>query len=420
MTYRYNYHDDPVFEEAESPKGASKPIFLVAFALIAGFFIQTTLAANIGLSSNGSTEFGQGVQQTIFCGGDSAVITVKPDSTYVNSQGPGTYKVASVDVSGIPNSCHGVDFTLQAFDSVTSSALPLINDSNRDLVIYNNAGVFQPAVEGVTIVDLGTGAFRAKFLTPTAISNSVFRIAAQTSKHAPSCWTGDSTNTCAPSSGIQYGVTGGGSNGYLTMSSGFAAGDTFTVEAWVKAANMVQENAVVIVGAGAANYALSVRNTNASQWSVDMSGFARMNFDLPSGTMANNTWHHVVVVRDVNGINMWVNGTRLNFVSSSCGANCTSLGSGSTFNRSFTGTSNQIGAWANNSWFSKGGVINYLRLSNVALYSGSQSTIQMPTGVPTSSGSTKLLMTQAAISPARDYSSISQTLTPTGTVGVTS
>lgn len=418
MTYRFSYHDDPAIEEPEAPRGISKPKLLIAAALAAGFFLQTTLAANIGLSSNGATEFGQGVQQTIFCGGNSAVITVKPTSTFTNTQGAGSYYMSSIDVSGIPSECAGVDFTLQAFDSVTSTALPIINSVTRDLVVYNNAGTFQAAVEGVNMTS-GNGAFTASFLTPYALSNSVFRIAAQTSKHAPSCWTGDATTACTPSSGIQYGVTGGGSNGYLTMSTGFAAGDTFTVEAWVKAANMVQENAVVILGAGAANYALTVRNTSASQWSVDMSGFARMNFDLPSGTMANNTWYHVAAVRDSNGINMWVNGVRLNHISSSCGANCVSLGSGSTFNRSYTGTSTQIGAWANNGWYSRGGVINYLRLSNVALYAGSQSSITVPTGVPSSSASTKLLMTQASISPARDYSSLNQTLTVTGTVAVT-
>lgn len=417
MGYRYAYHDDPIEEVPEPRSSFGKGKFLLAAAVVAGFFFQTTLAANIGLTSNGSTEFGQGVQQTIFCGGNSAVVTISPSLSYVNATGAGTSYVSAVDVSGIPAECDGVDFTLQAYDSSTTTALPLVNASISNLVIYNNAGNFKPAVEGVTTI-YTSDSFRAKFITPTAISNNIYRFALQTSKHSPSCWTGDSTSTCAPTSGIQYGSTGGTPIGYLTMSPGFSAGDTFTVEAWVKSSNMAQENAVVLVGAGTSTYALTVRNTSASQWSIDMSGFARMNFDLPSGTMANNTWHYVVAVRDANGISMWVNGTKLNFLTSSCGASCTTVGSGYSFNRSFTTASTQVGAWPNNSWNSRGGIINYLRLSNAALYSSTQSSIAIPTSVPVSTGSTKLLLTQTGISPVRDYSSSPQTLTTTGQIAV--
>ena len=417
MGYRYTYHDDPVVEEPESPQFLTRSKIFVGLAIAAGFFLQSTFAANIGISSNGATEFGQGVQQTIFCGGSSAVVTVKPISKYVNSSGSGTYYIEAIDVSGIPSQCDGVDFTIQAFESVTSTALPIIDASTTNLVIYNNAGDFKAAVDGVT-TSSSSGAFRATFSSPYAIPNNVYRLTIQTGKHSPSCFTGDAITACLPTSGIQYGTNGGGTTGYLTMSTGFSAGDTFTVEAWVKAANMAQENAVVLVGAGPNNYALTVRNTSASQWSVDMSGFARMNFDLPSGTMANNTWHYVVAVRDADGISMWVNGTRLNYVTGSCGSSCVTTGNGTKFNRSYTATSTQIGAWANNGWYSKGGIINYLRLSNAALYPSTQSTITAPGGVPSSSASTKLLMIQASLSPARDSSPLNQTLTQTGTVAV--
>jgi hypothetical protein len=416
--FRYTYHDDPVIEEPEAPKYLSRSKIFVGLTIIAGFFLQTTLAANIGLSSNGATEFGQGVQQTIFCGGSSAVVTIKPISKFVNSSGAGTYYIEAIDVSGIPSQCNGVDFTIQAFDSSTSTALPLVNASTSDLVIYNDAGDFKPAVDGVTTTST-SGAFRATFTTPYAIPNTVYRFAVQTGKHSPSCFTGDAATACTPTSGIQYGTNGGSPTGYLTMSTGFSAGDTFTVEAWVKAANMTQENAVVILGAGPNTYALSVRNISASQWSVDMSGYARMNFDLPSGTTANNTWHFVVVVRDTDGISMWVNGTRLNYVTGSCGSSCVTTGSGTKFNRSYTTASTQIGAWANNNWYSKGGIMNYLRLSNVALFPSTQASITGQAGVPSSSASTKLLMVQASISPARDSSSLNQSLTQTGTVAVT-
>lgn len=417
MSNYYFYHDDPIDEPIQKPRKRSRLASVLLLILGAGFLVQTTLAANISLTSNGSTEFGQGVQQTIYCGGSSSVVTIKPSSTFVNAQNAGNYYVNSVQVSGISSSCAGVDFTLEAFDTSTSTSTPLISAGVPDLIVYDNAGTFQAAVAGVDVTS-GSGTFTANFLSPYALSHSIYRFTLQTSSHASSCWTGDYTSTCAPVGGIQFGNTAGSQTGYLTMSTGFSAGDTFTVEAWVKATNMANENAVVILGAGANNYALTVRNTNASQWSVDMSGWARMNFNLPSGTMANDTWHYVVVAKDSNGIAMWVNGTKLNYISASCGANCVAVGSGYTFNRSYTAASTQIGAWANNSWFSRGGVINYLRLSNVALYPTTQSNISLPTSVPTSSGSTKLLLRQAAISPVVDYSSIGQTFTNVGLVSI--
>ncbi len=78
--------------------------------------IGSTLASNITLNSGNTTEFGQGVAQTIFCGGSSADVMVTPISSYVNSETQrGHAAVASVWVnpswSGTPT-----------FQEVSSSA----------------------------------------------------------------------------------------------------------------------------------------------------------------------------------------------------------------------------------------------------------------------------------------------------------
>lgn len=60
-------------------------LWLGAGLLVAVLGIGSTLAANITLNSPlGTTEFGQGVTQTVYCGGDTSV-TVTPLSTYVNT-----------------------------------------------------------------------------------------------------------------------------------------------------------------------------------------------------------------------------------------------------------------------------------------------------------------------------------------------
>jgi hypothetical protein len=68
------------------PRGKkSLKMFMGAGLLVAVLGIGSTLAANITLNSPDlTTEFGQGVTQTVYCGGDASV-TVTPISTYVNT-----------------------------------------------------------------------------------------------------------------------------------------------------------------------------------------------------------------------------------------------------------------------------------------------------------------------------------------------
>ena len=68
------------------PRGKkSLKMFMGAGLLVAVLGIGSTLAANITLNSPiGETEFGQGITQTVYCGGD-AVVTVTPTSGYSNS-----------------------------------------------------------------------------------------------------------------------------------------------------------------------------------------------------------------------------------------------------------------------------------------------------------------------------------------------
>jgi hypothetical protein len=89
-----------------------------------------------------------------------------------------------VTVSNIPNSCHGVDFTINAFNDTSSNPLAIFNSTSTNAVVYNENGSFLPGIRvtGMT-VEGGTGTFTATFTTPVAQSSSVFKLTIQSGLH---------------------------------------------------------------------------------------------------------------------------------------------------------------------------------------------------------------------------------------------
>ena len=90
-------------------------------AAVLGF--GSTFAANITLNNGTSpTEFGQGVQQTVYCGGTANTLTIKPVSRFVNvSGGSGSFAVGGITVSGIPVTCKNMNFVLSVYSDADSS-----------------------------------------------------------------------------------------------------------------------------------------------------------------------------------------------------------------------------------------------------------------------------------------------------------
>jgi hypothetical protein len=122
------YHDDPVGEISRT-KSLTK--FLTTGVLIFGsiFFLQTTIAGNISLSSSSPVEFGQGFAATTACSGERE-LTLTPTSAFTNVAGAGSYKFSSLTVSGIPETCRGKDFTINAFGNTGSSPLAIFNSDS--------------------------------------------------------------------------------------------------------------------------------------------------------------------------------------------------------------------------------------------------------------------------------------------------
>ena len=185
--FQDSYHDDPI-EEISHSKLRSK--FLTTGVLILGsiFFFQSTLAGNISLSSGSGIEFGQGISQTVACSGETS-LTLTPRSSFTNAS-PGDHYLQSVIVSNIPDSCFGVDFSINVYNDTSSTPLALFNSTSRNAVIYNNAGIFQVGTGGTGMsVTSGSGTFTATFTTPVALSSTVYKITIQSGLHT--------TLTCA-------------------------------------------------------------------------------------------------------------------------------------------------------------------------------------------------------------------------------
>jgi hypothetical protein len=102
--------------------------------VIAVLGVGSTLASTITINGGTNTEFGQGVQRTVYCGGNKQ-ITIKPIAGYLNktetstpisensedgndavdTSTPGNFYLSGIRISDIPEECSGVDFVLSAY-----------------------------------------------------------------------------------------------------------------------------------------------------------------------------------------------------------------------------------------------------------------------------------------------------------------
>ena len=123
-------------------------IWLGVGLLVAVLGIGSTFAASISINAGTNTEFGQGVERTVYCGG-SYTITVAPITTYRNSSSgtdpAGTFWLSGIAVTNVPTTCDGVDFEFSVYDATTgSSALTMATVNGKTATaptVYWRTGV---------------------------------------------------------------------------------------------------------------------------------------------------------------------------------------------------------------------------------------------------------------------------------------
>jgi hypothetical protein len=124
-----------------SPRGKrAVKVWMGIGLVIAVLGVGSTLASTISINGNTNQEFGQGVQRTVYCGGNKE-ITVTPVSSFLNNPEPtasasstaepqsesensapattppGTFYLSDIKVSDIPAECAGVDFVFSAYSA---------------------------------------------------------------------------------------------------------------------------------------------------------------------------------------------------------------------------------------------------------------------------------------------------------------
>ena len=123
--------------------------------VIAVLGVGSTLASTITINGGPNTEFGQGVERTVYCGGNEK-IKVRPISGYQNATpspepspsesnesmqnsasipatSPGTFYLSGISVSDIPIACSGVDFVLTVYPADQSGPVTISREDHTSL-----------------------------------------------------------------------------------------------------------------------------------------------------------------------------------------------------------------------------------------------------------------------------------------------
>lgn len=171
------YYDDPVVDVVPARSRGRLPVVAAMLALAV---LGSTFAANINLGG-GSSEFGQGIQITSACSGNT-VLSAKPNVEFSNVANGGTYYVKSVLVSNIPVSCSGVDFTLKLYGD-TGTALAIFNGSSTDAVIYfDGTNYAKGPGSGYSVTGSGSS-FTVTFTTPVALASETKKMTLESGGH---------------------------------------------------------------------------------------------------------------------------------------------------------------------------------------------------------------------------------------------
>ncbi|MEJ6617694.1 MAG: hypothetical protein QNL07_00285 [Candidatus Planktophila sp.] len=227
MSFGNLYHDDPVDNRRNrgGSKGISGLLALVLTIFGAGFYLQSTLAANVSLNSGGAIEFGQGSARTVACSeGQSLIIT--PLSSFTNSAGAGSHKFSSIKVTNIPTACRGQDFTFSAYNNVASSAAQAIfnTSSSRAVVYMKDDDTFEVGIggTGLSVTTNSASSFTVIFTAPVVTSSAVFNLTVESAAHT--------VRPCSDGGACAIGETSpGGGTIFYVASAPFSCGPTLNL-----------------------------------------------------------------------------------------------------------------------------------------------------------------------------------------------
>lgn len=365
MTYSQDsYHDDPVALKTSANKKKISPLLALVLLLVSGgFFLQTTLASNISLSSGTPVEFGQGILQSTACSGESQ-LTLTPNSAFTNVAGAGAYKFSSLTVSGIPDGCWGSEFIINAYGASDNAPLALFNSTSTSAVVYDNAGTFQvgAGASGMSLTS-ASNAFTITFTFPVALTSSVSRVTIQSGAHTPFYEIG----SAGPGGGVIYYVS----------DAGFSCGPTFTTTGsptgglchYLEAASTTTWTDASYDWLGDANTSVNTSDEIGAGYKNTLVMIAQSSRAGSSGTSSRaytgggkSDWH-LPSKNDLNQMCKWqrgVTGVALTTLTTVCTGGTLNTGSGAVFVAAQYWSSSEgdaVQSW--NQDFSSGGQYNH-------------------------------------------------------------
>jgi len=391
------YSDDPIEDSSNPVKKKFSSILAFLLLLVGGtYLVQTTLAANISLNSGANVQFGQGVSMLSACSGSNA-LTVTPNSSFTNASNSGTFYLGSITVSGIPTSCYGSEFQINAFGATSSAPLALYNSTSTDAVIGDNQGTFvsQGSQTGLSVTTNSTSSFTVAFTNPVATSSNFVKLTIQSRA---------ANFSYVLTRGIQFVPISG-----IKLSPGLNETNDFTIEGWIRSSDWTQANALLPYVGNDCNAAV-ISNDSNTTWRVNKScAGLNITYTLPgSATMPNNQWLFWSYVKDSSGQAMFIDGVKL--TSSASGLSFTST--------SDLGTIGEWYAYDTANWSSKNGIIGEMRISNIARVASTASSYNpayassgKPTAQLTTDANTRMLLIPPLSGSSFTDSSGIQTLT---------
>ncbi len=152
------YWDDPVDEYEESAGSRRKiptAILLIISLVLTGFFVRSTFASNITMSTS-SFEFGQGMALTAACAGSNNII-LTPGNVFSNASNGCSFKIDTLTISNIPQSCYGKDFIFSLYPDSSNTPATLFYGTTS-ITLYDNSGTFSTLASAANYVTLASSA----------------------------------------------------------------------------------------------------------------------------------------------------------------------------------------------------------------------------------------------------------------------
>lgn len=223
---------------------------------IASLYFGSTYAANISIGTGGTVEFGQGIQVTAACAGNTR-LTLTPRSTFANVAGGGSLKFSEVSVTNIPSSCRGVVFNFSSYGETSTAPLSLAGSSltlasvfmksDSTFALLNGSGDF-------SVQTLSSSSFKVTFVTPASDANSVYRMTLESKNGNCSSGINCAIGDTGPGGGIIF---------MIPSTSGNTTGKYFEIAPTDASSNTSMCAPSIVVGLGLSN-AIGYGETNSA------------------------------------------------------------------------------------------------------------------------------------------------------------